>query len=107
MESRNVTKLDPAATPTISIEEAGRFLGIGRSCAYGCAKRGEIPTIRLGRRLVVPTAALLRLLEIGARQDVRESSSQNIIDEFDADGGDGDDMAPGRRAPRFGSWEGA
>lgn len=47
---------------TISVEEAGALLGIGRSGAYGAAGRGEIPTLRIGRRLVVPTARLLRML---------------------------------------------
>ena len=34
--------------------------------------RGQIPTIRLGRRLLVPTAALLRLLGIERAVDVRD-----------------------------------
>ena len=38
----------------------------------------------------------------------RDGSNNNTWEcPHDADGGDGDDMAPGRRAPRFGSWEGA
>jgi len=48
---------------TMSIPEAGRVLGIGRDAAYQAARHGQIPTIRLGRRLVVPVAALERLLE--------------------------------------------
>jgi excisionase family DNA binding protein len=47
---------------TISVEEAGKWLGIGRNTAYSCVRRGEIPSLRLGRRLVVPTAKLLELL---------------------------------------------
>lgn len=50
---------------TITVEEAARLIGIGRSGAYAAAQRGELPTLRIGRRLVVPTAALLRLLENG------------------------------------------
>jgi excisionase family DNA binding protein len=45
-----------------TIPEAGRVLRIGRSAAYEAARRGEIPTIRLGRSLRVPRAALERLL---------------------------------------------
>lgn len=48
---------------TITIPEAGRLLGIGRDAAYRAAKRGEIPTLRLGRRLVVPIAGLERMLQ--------------------------------------------
>lgn len=52
---------DEAAVYTI--EEAARLLGIGRSSAYAAARRGEIPTVRLGRRLVVPKVAFKRLLQ--------------------------------------------
>jgi excisionase family DNA binding protein len=48
---------------TYTVEEAGRLLGICRNSAYQLAAAGEIPTIRLGRRLVVPKTALDRLLE--------------------------------------------
>ncbi len=48
--------------PTLAIEEAGRLLGLGRSSAYRAARRGELPTLQFGRRLVVPTMRLLRLL---------------------------------------------
>lgn len=47
---------------TLTIEEAARVLGIGRNSAYEAARRGEIPTIKIGRRLVVPRAALDRIL---------------------------------------------
>jgi excisionase family DNA binding protein len=47
---------------TVTIEEAGRELGISRNGAYEAAKRGEIPTIKIGRRILVPRAALDRLL---------------------------------------------
>jgi excisionase family DNA binding protein len=51
-----------AKTDTYTVPEAGRRLGISRDAAYGAARRGEIPTIRLGRRLVVPKPAFDRLL---------------------------------------------
>ena len=47
---------------TLTVEEAGRVLGLGRGAAYNAAKRGDIPTIRIGRRLVVPVDALERML---------------------------------------------
>lgn len=46
----------------LSVEEAARALGLGRNSAYQAVRRGEIPVIRIGRRLVVPKAALERLL---------------------------------------------
>ena len=47
---------------TRTVEEAGRILGIGRSAAYAAVGRGEIPALRIGKRLLVPRAALERLL---------------------------------------------
>ncbi|MGI8876141.1 MAG: helix-turn-helix domain-containing protein [Egibacteraceae bacterium] len=47
---------------TITIEEAGELLGISRRSAYRAAAAGELPTLRLGRRLLVPTPRLLALL---------------------------------------------
>mgnify|MGYP001557829489 CR=1 FL=1 len=48
---------------TMTVEEAGKALGISRATAYMLAKTGQLPTIRLGeRRLVVPKVALERML---------------------------------------------
>ncbi|RWN28896.1 helix-turn-helix domain-containing protein [Mesorhizobium sp.] len=47
---------------TITIVEAAHRLGIGRNQAYEAAKRGEIPSIKIGKRLLVPKAALERML---------------------------------------------
>jgi excisionase family DNA binding protein len=57
--------MDPwlmATQKTISIPEAAQELGISRNGAYEAAKRGEIPTVRIGRRLLVPRDAIDRLL---------------------------------------------
>jgi len=45
-----------------SVEEAGRQLGISRAHAYELIARGELPHLRLGRRLVVPKRAIEKLL---------------------------------------------
>ena len=50
---------------TLSIEEAAAAIGIGRNLCYSRAKAGQIPTIRIGRRLLVPRRALDKLLEGG------------------------------------------
>jgi len=49
---------------TVSVEEAAHLLGISRGHAYALVNRGEIPSLRLGRRIVVPRAALDRLLNV-------------------------------------------
>lgn len=48
---------------TLDIEEAAKLLGIGRKCAYAAARSGGIPTIQIGRRRLVPKAALMRLID--------------------------------------------
>ena len=52
----------PGEHLTLTIPEAAKVLRIGLTPAYRAAKSGELPTIRLGRRLLVPRAALDRLL---------------------------------------------
>ncbi|MEP7738293.1 helix-turn-helix domain-containing protein [Nocardioides sp. 31GB23] len=47
---------------TVTVPEAGEYLGLGRGAAYAAARRGELPTLRLGQRLVVPVPKLLELV---------------------------------------------
>ncbi|SJM33125.1 helix-turn-helix domain-containing protein [Mesorhizobium delmotii] len=47
---------------TVTVEEAGQLLGIGRNQAYEGVRRGQIPSIKIGKRLLVPKAALEKLL---------------------------------------------
>ena len=48
----------------ISVPEAGkRYYNLGRWASYEAAKRGEIPTIRVGRSLRVPVRVIERMLE--------------------------------------------
>ncbi len=50
---------------TYTVTEAAKQLGIGRNAAYEAARKGEIPVIRIGKRLLVPRVALERLLTNG------------------------------------------
>ena len=47
---------------TLTVEETAKVLGIGRSLAYRMAQDGEIPTLRLGRRILIPRQAITELL---------------------------------------------
>lgn len=47
---------------TLTIPEAAKALGIGRNQGYQAAHRGEIPTIKIGKRFLVPVAALEKML---------------------------------------------
>jgi excisionase family DNA binding protein len=54
---------------TYTVEEASKLLGIGRNSGYERARSGELPTIKMGRRLLVPCAALDRVLRGGNAPD--------------------------------------
>ena len=47
---------------TLSVPETAKLLGISRALAYQLVARGELPSLRLGRRIVVPRAALERFI---------------------------------------------
>ena len=47
---------------TLTVEEAAHLLGISRGLAYELARSGQLPVVRLGRRLLVPRVALERML---------------------------------------------
>jgi len=62
-KTQPTTKIpDPSEEPVCSVVRAGQILGISRSTAYAAVNDGQIPSIRLGRRLVIPTAPLLRMI---------------------------------------------
>ena len=48
--------------PLLTIEQACELLGVSRTAGYKAAATGDLPTLRWGRRLYVPTARLLKLL---------------------------------------------
>jgi excisionase family DNA binding protein len=47
---------------TLTVEQTAKLLGIGRSTAYELVRTGDIPSLRLGRRIVVPRQSLADLL---------------------------------------------
>ncbi len=48
--------------PTISVEAAAKRLGIGRNQGYAAAARGEIPSLRIGKRVLVLREPFERML---------------------------------------------
>jgi excisionase family DNA binding protein len=62
MKDNEPTK-ETRETLVYSVPEAGRLLSLSRATAYSLASQGTLPTIRLGRRLVVPRKALEELLQ--------------------------------------------
>jgi excisionase family DNA binding protein len=52
---------------TMTIPQAAKAIGIGRNQGYEAARLGQIPTIKIGKRLLVPVAALEnKLLNAGS-----------------------------------------
>ncbi len=51
---------------TLTVEEAAELLSISRAFAYLLVARNELPSLRLGRRVVIPRRALDRLLDVEA-----------------------------------------
>lgn len=60
---------DPAERPTMTVDETASVLGVSRSTAYESIRTGDIPSIRLGRRLVVPTAAVRKMLQLDSSDE--------------------------------------
>jgi hypothetical protein len=51
---------------TMTVPEAGwTYFGLSRNAAYAAAKRGDLPVIRIGRKLRVPLRRLERMLDEG------------------------------------------
>ena len=47
---------------TLSVPEAAEALGLAKTSAYAAARNGDLPAIRVGKRLLVPVDALERML---------------------------------------------
>ena len=47
---------------TLTVEQTADALGIGRSLCYDSVRRGEIPSVRIGKRYLVPKAAIEKML---------------------------------------------
>jgi excisionase family DNA binding protein len=66
----SASAIAPEQTPTLhddgrltwTVTEVAQLLGISRASAYAAAHRGELPIRVIGRRMLVPRVALLRLL---------------------------------------------
>jgi excisionase family DNA binding protein len=80
-EARELARSLP---PVITVAQGGALLGLGRAAAYEAVQRGELPALRFGRRLLVPTACVLALLG---------------LDPTNSNGGEPDQLAAAIDAP--------
>jgi excisionase family DNA binding protein len=53
----------PEDRVTITVDEAARLLGISRTMAFQAVRSGELPAIRVRRRILIPVAQLNALLQ--------------------------------------------
>lgn len=59
-----MTKADKRLT--FSVDEAAKLLGISRNSAFRAVQTGELPSIRIGRRILIPRDRLRALVESGS-----------------------------------------
>jgi excisionase family DNA binding protein len=64
-----------SAALTMTVSQTASVLGISRSSAYECVRYGSIPSIRLGRRIVVPRRAIDELLAAASLAPSDQSSN--------------------------------
>lgn len=50
---------------TVNVDEAARIIGVGRNRLYESIRQGELPVLRLGRRILISRVVLDRILEAG------------------------------------------
>jgi len=69
-----------------TVPEAGRLLGLGRNAAYAAAQRGDIPTVRIGRLLLVPKIPFHRMLGVTATATAGTTSAFGAEGEVHTEG---------------------
>jgi excisionase family DNA binding protein len=59
----HLKRLDhPDSRVTITVPEAAELLGISESAAYEAAARGELPAVKVGRRVLIKRDQFLEIL---------------------------------------------
>ena len=72
---------------TGTIDEAAVILKVSRNSAYEGVKTGEIPSMRIGKRIIVLWIPFLRSLGVGD-EEVARAAKATERDDVDADGND-------------------
>jgi excisionase family DNA binding protein len=66
MKRRSRAPENPGAPrATMTVEETARYLGVSRQSAYTLNSRGKLPTLRVGKRILVVRARLEAMLADG------------------------------------------
>jgi excisionase family DNA binding protein len=64
---------------TLTVKEAGKKLGLSRGLMYEAIRRGQIPSIRIGRRILIPRLALERLLQDHSPNGVKDTGQRGRV----------------------------
>lgn len=55
-------RVDAHQRAVFTVREVAKILGVGRNTLYEALRRGELPALRIGRRVLIPAAWLERIL---------------------------------------------
>ena len=70
----------------ITVSEAAEMLGISRGLGYEAARTGQIPTLRIGRRIVVPVARLKQMLGVNEESGSVAAGPLSVLPSADVEG---------------------
>lgn len=70
----------------LTVEETARFLRISRALAFAAVRQGDIPSVRVGRRILVPKTPLLAWLAITAPSGAEDTSEPGWMKAEPSDG---------------------
>ncbi len=59
----------------LSVDQVAEYLGLARNSAYAAVSRGEIRSVKIGRRVLVPRKALEELISPSAQGEAFPSAS--------------------------------
>lgn len=54
---------DTAEKPTLTVEEASALASVGINQMYQAVREGTIPSLRIGRRILIPRKKFMAMLE--------------------------------------------
>ena len=66
---------------TYTVPEVAEMLGISRSTAYVCIRRGDIPSLTLGRRIVISKMAFEAFLAAHTPSTASEGGTAPQLDQ--------------------------
>ncbi len=62
--------LDDDLPPILTVDQTAQVLGISRGLAFTAVRAGDIPSIRIGRRILVPRDRLRQMLGVDPAEPV-------------------------------------